>query len=178
MIATARIIGLLNAAIWLGAAVFAAWGTTKAVGSSEMQALLTPRHYPYISGVVSELIAARYWDLHIVCSVVALFHLCAESLYFGKVIAKNSLALLLSLLLLGIAQEVVIQPAVKRLHLGAHAVNRTEVQKAASARGKARWQWASQAIYVLMVIGLGSHLWRVASPPDATRFLVPGKYRS
>jgi hypothetical protein len=170
-------IGLLNAAIWLGAAVFAATGAGWAVSSDEMRQLLSARHYPYFSGAIAGLIASQYWHFHLACGAVAIAHLASESLYFGRVLNKKLLALLLGLVLLGIAQEIVVRPAVKRLHIAAHAVNRAAVERARAGGALGVWRTTSRVFEVLTVVGLGFYLWRIANPPEATRFVSPGKYR-
>ncbi len=177
VIATVRFIGLMNAAIWLGSAVFAILGADRAISSDAMMGLLGNRHFPYFSGAIAELVASRFWHLHIACSVVALLHLSAESLYFGRVLRKPWLALLMAMLCLGALQVGVVQPRIHRLHLAAHAVNRTPDARLKSAQSLRALRAVSGGLEFFMIAGLTAYLWRIANPPDPTRFLSPGKYR-
>jgi hypothetical protein len=177
VIATVRFIGLINAAIWLGSAVFAILGADRVLTSGAMQELLGPKHFPYFSGAIAELVASRFWHLHIACSAVALLHLAAESLYFGRVLRKPWLILLLVLLVLGTVQSMWLQPKMHRLHVAAHAVNRPEVVRQSAAHSLRVWRLASGTMELFLIIGLATYLWRIANPPDPTRFLTPGKYR-
>jgi hypothetical protein len=167
----------MNAAVWLGSAVFAILGADRVFSSGAMQELLGPKHFPYFSGAIAELVAGRFWHLHIACAAVALLHLAAESLYFGRVMRKPWLVLLLALLLLGTAQSMWLQPRLHRLHVAAHAVNRPENIREAAAHSHRVWRWVSGSFELFMIIGLAAYLWRIANPPDPTRFLTPGKYR-
>lgn len=177
VIATVRFIGLMNAAIWLGSAVFAILGAGRVLTSDAMLAILGAKHFPYFSGAIAELVASRFWHLHIACSSVALLHLAAESLYFGRGLRKPWLILLLALLCLGTLQVGVIQPNTHKLHLAAHAVNRTTAARQKSAQTLHAWRTVSGTFDLLMLAGLGAYLWRIANPPDSTRFISPGKYR-
>ena len=177
MIATVRFIGLLNAAIWLGSAVFAILGAGRAVSSDAMQELLGPKHFPYYSGVIAHLVASRFWHLHIACALVALLHLAAESLYFGRVVRKGWLVLLAGLLLLGVLQSSWVQPRAQRLHLTANAVNRSANVRQQAAGAYRTLNAVARGFDFVMIAALAAYLWRVANPADSTRFLPPGKYR-
>lgn len=177
MIATVRFIGLLNAAIWLGSAVFAILGADKAVTSQGMQELLGPKHFPYYSGVIVELVNARFWHLHIGCAAVALLHLSAESLYFGRVLRKPWLVVLCGLLLIGVVEVSGLQPKMHQLHLAAHAVNRPPAARQQAANIYRNWHAVSTIFEIFTLAALSAYLWRIANPNDPTRFLTPGKYR-
>jgi hypothetical protein len=177
VIATARIVGLMNAAIWLGASVFAVLGTGAATSSQAMEQLLTPAFYPYFSGSIAHIFLERYWLLHLACACIALLHLGAESLYFGRVIRKKTLGLLLTLLVLGILQKTAIMPALKRSHLGAHATNRTQIQKESALSSYRAWNGSSHVLNFVMMIALGVYLWRLANPPESPRFGSFTNYR-
>lgn len=168
---------MMNAAIWLGASVFAILGTSSAVSSEAMQQLLTSTYYPYFSGAIGQIFLERYWVLHLVCACIALLHLASESLYFGRVMRKKTLGLLLGLLVLGIAQKAAMQPALKRFHLAAHATNRTQLQRETALSSYRTWNGVSHVLNFVLILALGSYLWKLAKPPESPRFGPFSNYR-
>jgi len=51
-----RIVGILNAAVWFGAAVFFTFGAGFAPFSAEMKRLLGSNNYPYFSGAIAQIL--------------------------------------------------------------------------------------------------------------------------
>src|SRR4030095_2945285 len=80
-----RSLGVLNAAIWLGAVVFYTFGAVPGLTCQAAQALLGPRNFGYFSVAMADLVTTRLFHLQLVCAVVAVLHLMAEWLYLGKV---------------------------------------------------------------------------------------------
>jgi hypothetical protein len=173
-----RFVGLLNAAVWLGVAaffLFFAFGPAPALASTEMQELLSARNFPYFSVAIEQLLARRFLHWYLACSLVALLHLVAEWLYQGRYPQRMWLALVLALCLGGLVQTFVVQPQLKQLHR-LH-FPRPDLSEAAYRSFQA-WHKVSTALELLLVGGLLVYLWRVANPPDSTRFLNAGKFRS
>jgi hypothetical protein len=54
-----RLVGIANAAVWLGAAIFYTVCAGPAVVSSDMPALLGLKYFPYFSGAVGQIVLAR-----------------------------------------------------------------------------------------------------------------------
>jgi hypothetical protein len=173
-----RLVGLFNAAVWFGAAVFFTFGTGRAPFSPEMAALLGPKNYPYFSGAIAQLLIARYFQLQFICSAVALVHLLAEWLYLGRFPQRFQLGLLIGLCLTVLVGGCWLQPRLQRLHTVKYALNqRLEIREAAGRSFKA-WHGVSMGVNLLLVAGLAVYLWRVANPSDATRFVSAVKFRS
>ncbi len=172
-----RFVSLMNAALWFGAAVFFTFGAGPAAVSPEMQRLLGQNNYPFFSVAIGQLLATRYFHWHLVCSLVALLHLVAEWLYFGKYPRRLWLGLLLALCLIGVVQAYGLQPRLQALHRLEHARVEPELQQAA-ARSFRLWHGAALVLDVLMVAGLAVYVWRVANPTDPMRFVSASKFRS
>jgi hypothetical protein len=170
-----RFIGLLNAAVWFGAAVFFLIVTDPAASSGEMQDLLGAPNYPFYSVAIGQLLAARYFHLFLACSVVALLHLVAEWLYFGRHPQRIWLGLVLGLCLVGVAQVAVIQPRLKGLHRLQYT--RPDLREAA-VQSFRFWHGVSETVQVLLLGGLAVYLWRVGNPSNPTRFLNAAKFHS
>ena len=177
MIACLRFIGLLNAAIWLGAVVFFTFRAGPACVSPEMETLLGAKNFPYFSGAFEQLVAARYLTLVSVSAVIALAHLLAEWLYMGRPARKFSLALLAGLLAL-VGLGFWVEPRLKQLHTTRYAANTPPAQRDAAAKSFRLWHAGSRALNLVMLAGLVVYVWRVANPPDAPRFISSVKFRS
>jgi hypothetical protein len=170
-------VGVLNAAVWLGAAIFFTMGAGPALVSTDMLTVLGAKNFPYFSGAVAQIVLARFFRLQVACAVIALVHLVTEWLYLGRPAQKLWLGLLLGLLVLSVAGNAWLCPKLSRLHLIQYALNTTRQDSDAAARSFRTWQGVFQAINVLMIGGLGLYLWRVTNPADSLRFVSPVKFR-
>jgi hypothetical protein len=173
-----RFVGLLNAAIWLGAAVFFTFGAGPAVFSEDMKALLGPKNYPYFSGAIAQVLIARFFTVQLVCGAIAAVHLSVEWLYLGRPMRGFTGYLLIGLLVLGLAGDLGMQPKIKRLHTAKYAMNATPQSRATAARSLAIWHGVAQGVNLFILGGLVVYLWRVANPSDAPRFVPAVKLRS
>jgi hypothetical protein len=168
----------MNAAVWFGAAVFFTVGAGPAVFSQDMKHLLGENHYPYFSGAIAQVIIARYFDLQLVCSLVALLHAAVEWLYLGRPLQKFGLGLLLGLLCFSFVGGCIMQPKIKELHTRKYALNYAPEVQAAAAKSLRVWHRMAQMVNVLMLGGLAVYLWRVAHPVNTARFVAPVKFSS
>jgi len=178
VIACLRFIGLINAAIWLGAVVFFTLGASPACVSPEMETLLGAKNFPFFSGAVAQLVAVRYFSVVSVTAVIALLHLVAEWLYMGRPTRKFSLALLAGLLALVLFGGFWVEPRLEKLHATRYAANTQSDQREAAAKSFRLWHAGSRVINLIMLAGLVVYVWRVANPSDAPRFISSVKFRS
>jgi hypothetical protein len=171
-----RFVGILNAAVWFGAAIFFTFGAGLAPFSPEMKALLGPQNAPYFSGAIAQILIARYFQCQVICAVVAAVHLLAEWLYLGKHHHKLQVGLLIALASAAFIGAYWLQPRMKLLHATKYALNtRPEARKAAEHSFRA-WHGVAQVVNLLMVGGLTAYLWRATNPSDPTRFLSATKF--
>ena len=176
MIGFLRFVGILNAAVWFGTAIFFSFGVGLAPFSQEMKSLLGQNNYPYFSGAIAQLLIARYFDFQIACGGVAVLHLLAEWLYLGKLPRKFQVGLLVGLCSAALLGGYGLQPKLKALHATKYgANNRPEIRQAAG-RSFMAWHGVSQAVNLLLVGGLALYLWRAANPSDPTRFVKALKF--
>ena len=173
-----RFVGILNAAIWLGAAIFFTLGIAPAIFSGEMQTLLGRDYYPYFSGAIAQVLIARYFKLELICAIVALLHFMAEWLYLGKSAQKLWLGLVIGLFSLGIFGGFWLQPRLKELHTVRYAASTPRETRDAARQSFRTLHGTAQVINLLMLCGLGVYFWHVANPPDPTRFVSTAKFRS
>ncbi len=178
MIGTLRFVGILNAAVWLGAAIFFTFGIAPAIFSQEMQGLLEPKNYPYFSGAIAQIFIAHYFRLQLVCSIAALLHSVVEWLYLGKAPQKLWIGLLIGLFSVNLAGGCWLQPKLKRLHTTKYASNIRPEERRAAGETFRTWHGMAQVLNLLITGSVAVYLWRVANPPDPTRFLSATKFRS
>ena len=84
MIGFLRFVGILNAAVWFGTAIFFTFGAGLAPFSPEMKNLLGPGQLPLFLGGHRPDPHRALLSLSVACAVVAVLHLLAEWLYLGK----------------------------------------------------------------------------------------------
>jgi len=171
-----RFVGMVNAAVWLGAAVFFTFAGGPALFSDEMKTLLGPHNFPYFSGAIAQVLVARCFKLQLVCGLVALLHLFAEWLYLGRPLRRFTSYLLAGLLLCSLAGDFWMQPKIKSLH-HAQYTSATAQSRATAASAGRFWHGAAQGVNFLMLAGLGVYLWRVGHPLDTTRYVGGLKLR-
>jgi hypothetical protein len=183
---------MLNAAVWLGAALFCAAGVRPALISDDVQALFRDaqgafreQYFDYLSGAVSQVIATRYFYWHIVCAIIALLHLLAEWLYLGRAAHRLWLSLLGGLLAAGLIGNALVVPKLAQLHRARHSVElRPEYRGAAAKNREAAaksfqsWHRVFQGLNLLIIGGVAIYFWRATSPSDPLRFVTPTKFRS
>ena len=178
MIGFLRFVGILNAAIWFGGAVFFTFGSARAPFSSEMKALLGANNYPYFSGAIAQILIARYFRFQAVCSIIACLHLMAEWTYLGKQPERFRLLLLVGLCAAALLGGSWLQPKLTSLHAAKYSPNRKPEVREAAARSFRAWHGVSMGVNLVLVGGLAAYLWRVANPPDPMRFVSAVKFRS
>ena len=176
MIGFLRFAGIFNAAVWLGALIFFAFGAEPALGSDDVRSLLQ-KSFAYISDAVAQTVHLRmfYWSL--ACGIVASLHLFAEWLYLGRSARRFSAWLLVLLLTLTMISGCWVQPQIRTLHIARFlGVTPAERQKAQQSIG--HWRRISTMIDLFLMLGVTAYLWRTSNPPDKLRFLDPMKVRS
>jgi len=168
-----RLVGVTNAAIWFGAAIFLTFGVGPAFFSPGMLQILPRSH----AGAAAQVILERYFVLHYCCAGIALAHLLAEWLYAGRPLRRWVLCLLLILFALSLSGGLGLQPRLKRLHLEIYGVRSTPQQSRQAAKSFRIWHAVAQTTNLFMTFGLLAYLIQVTSSPASPRFLAAGKFR-
>jgi hypothetical protein len=161
-----RVVGVLNASIWLGASVFFTFFVGPAFFSEAMITLLSR---PY-AGAAAQIVLERYYTLHLVCGLIAFGHLVAESLYLGRPLLRWSLSLLAAILVLGFVGSMGIQPRLQRWHRVMVTASVPEEERAAAQRSFRIWHGASQALNLLAMAGVTVYLLRITRQGDNSRY--------
>jgi hypothetical protein len=167
-----RFVGLVNAAVWLGAAVFFVLTVPPAFSAANMKQLLTGAG---VREAIEQILWNRFFVVHHVCGAIALVHLLAEWLYTSKALERFLLGLVLGIFSLGLLSGLWLQPRLEKLNYTRHFAPAIE-QKEAADRSFRFWKGAMQALNLAMTLGLLVYFWRLSAPPAVPRFSGAGKY--
>ncbi len=178
MIGLLRLLGVFNAAIWLGGAVFFTTVAGPALNSSAMLAILQSRNFSYFSPAIAQVVLSGYFQFTIVCALVALLHLTIEWLYLGRPASRKfPLGLLVGLLLYGMAGSNLLQPRLKSLHTTRFSAQVKSADRQAADKSYQRWTTFSQVMNLVVIAGLIGYFWRITNPAETPRFISSVKFR-
>ena len=180
MNAVLRFIGVTNAAIWLGSAIFFTFGVAPAVFySPEMKELFGAVFREY-AGAIAQVLLQYFFRVQYVCAGIAALHLVVEWLYTRRAVERLRVQLLGALAGLVLVGGLVLQPHLQQLHRTRSGMASTPAQKAAAATAFARWHGVSQVANLVMMAALLGYFWRLTNPPDPTaapRFFSENKFK-
>jgi hypothetical protein len=154
MLPIIRALGLLNAAVWFGAAVFFTAVAGPAIFSPEVANFL-PRPQ---AGRLALALIDRYFLLHYVCGGIALVHLIAEWLASGRPLPRFRLALILGLLAVALAGGFGIQPGMRAQHRKAYDPKTPAAEQAIALKEFRRTHGLTQAANLGLMAGMLIHL--------------------
>ena len=177
MTAFLRYLGILNAALWLGAAVFLIIGLP-ALFSDEFKTGFFGPGAPYFAGLAAQRILARFFILQYWCGGVGLAHLTLEWLYCNKPLVQRNLGLLAVLIGLALVGGLWMQPKLEGLHRQMYYGATRAAQDGAGRAFKA-WHLVSECGNLIAIGGLLVYLWRASRSGEHARFerSNPGKIR-
>jgi hypothetical protein len=162
---------MVNAAVWLGAAVFCSTALLVAMNSSEMLALLGAPYFQQVSGAVTQIVFTRLYYLQTFCACVAGVHLVAERMYLSRTLRRFWVGLLAFLFLVSLAGSLWLAPKLARLQRLQYASGQTPAQQAQARNRFQVWDGVFQAVNVLMIGGIAVYFWRVTHTQDEPRFV-------
>ena len=166
MIGFLRILGIANAAVWFGGAIFFTFAVGPAFFSDKMLSLLGRPH----AGAAAQIVLERYFLLHQVCGGVALLHVVAEWLYMGKPLQRLTLWLLIAIYSLGLIGGLGLQPRLQGLHRTIYGPGVTVEQRDQAKRSFKSLHTMSQLLNLVVTAGVALYLWRVTTPANGYRY--------
>lgn len=172
MLGFLRLVGILNAAVWVGTVIFFTFAGAPAFFSDDMTRLLGKPH----AGAAAQILVYRYFIVQQWCAGIALAHLIAEWLYSGRPFQRLNLLLLMGLFMISLMGAYVMHPKLKELHLKKYSPQ-TSLEVKASASRSFRILHATSSVLNLFVIGgVLVYLWHVTKPVNTTRFASVNRF--
>jgi hypothetical protein len=173
-----RLVGVLNAAVWFGAAVFASFVA--------IPVFFTPALKNNIgevwTGVIAQMVFERFFVLQYICSIIALVHMFAEWLYLGKPLNRLTTSVLVGLFVIAFAGGLWLTPRLKHLHEVKYGYGRgvatTQAQRDEAGKNFRTLHGMARTVDILALCGLAIYIFRVTSPPNGPRFTPANKFRS
>lgn len=169
-----RFIGLLNAAVWLGAAISFTFALGPALFSPEMKAHFPPQHL----GFIAQIVIQKYFLFSYWCGAIAVIHLVFEKLYLGKKAERLAIIALSVAIALSLLGGIFFQPKLRALHLRHYDARSSQTQRSAAGRSFGMWHGVSQAMNLLVIGGLLIYFSRLSASSQSTRFSSAQKFRS
>ena len=181
MILVLRFIGVMNAAIWFGSAVFVLWAAP-VFFSSAVQETPLGKFWP---GVMVQFVFAKFFQLQVICCVVAIAHQLAEWVYLGRNLHRWVIVLLGAFLIMILAEGMILEPKLKNWNLVRHGLNQAYAAEKYNQEDQIRaaelfrtWHAVSRVFSLILVIGVGLVCWKVVHAGDNSRFGGAPKFRS
>jgi hypothetical protein len=171
-----RFIGLLNAAVWLGAMVLFTAILGPALFSPEVKILVGRSEW--LPGAIAQILVERYMLLQQWCAIIALIHLIFDWLYTGKLFAKSSIFILLICLGIGLSGTRLLAPEMKKLHLIKYAPQSAQADRERANRNFRILHGTSQVTNLLSLCGVLFYYWRLSVGPQAGRSGAAARYRN
>jgi len=166
----------MNAAVWLGAAIFFTFGADPASFSADMRAALGTPPASYFPGAISGVIMSRYYGFTLACGVIGLLHFFAEWFYMGRPRRKFSFGLVASLFVLTLIGRNAIEPNLARLNRK-HYTAAQPADRESAGKSFRVLDVTGIALNVLIIGGLVVYVTRVSSASETVRFNRPVQFR-
>jgi hypothetical protein len=173
-----RLVGVMNAAVWLGAAVFLTFVLPSVFFSTTLKSNLG-EVWP---GVMAQMVFERFFVLQYICSIVALVHMFAEWLYLGKPLNRLTTSVLVGLFLIVFAGGLWLAPRLKYLHEVKYGYGRaagtTQAQRDQAGKNFRTLHGLARTLDILALCGLAIYVFRLTTPANGPRFMPANKFRS
>jgi hypothetical protein len=166
----------MNAAAWLGTAVFFTFGAEPACFSADMRAALGTPAESYFPGAVSGVVMSSYYALTMACAVVAVLHFLAEWFYMGRPRRKFSFGLVAALFVLTLIGSRAVHPSLAHLN-DRHYRAAQPAERESAGKHFRVLRVTGITLNVLIIGALVVYVSRVSSPSDALRFMRPVQFR-
>lgn len=168
-----RCLGITNAAVWFGAAVFFTGAVAPAFYSPELLGILGPA----FSGGTAQVLWERYFSLQCWCGGIALARLILERLYTGQLLRHWPIYLVIGLFGWGLVSEFRLQPKLTRLHVETYGMRSTPQQRERAKKSYRTWRAVVKGMNGIIIVGLFVHLMEVTASGAPARLIGSAKFR-
>lgn len=163
-----HVVGLMNAAVWLGGAVFFTFVMAPGLFQPAMKRLF----HEYYVGTIAQMMQERYFAFHLVCGSIALLHALAQWFLRKRESQRVVLGLLAGILLLSLTGMFLLQPRMKSLFKIKYSAPTWSQRDQANA-SFGRWHGVAMTFNLIVLGGLVFYFWRLAGPSGASRYSTP-----
>ncbi|MCF7669869.1 MAG: DUF4149 domain-containing protein [Verrucomicrobia bacterium] len=175
MIALLRIIGLINASVWLGAAVFFTFSVSPALRSKPIIALFstggTSDTAQAYLGALYHIVLGHFHVWQITCAIIALACLLALRVLSGKPARLIMFYLLIGLLGAGLVGRFWIQPELKRIHTIRFSTKNDQTMKLEYRKTYLNRYRLSTILNILSIVGISAFFLKsIGESPEKSRF--------
>lgn len=173
--------GLVNAALWLGASVFFTLAVGTAFFSEKGLAVFGgPQNAAaarYYAGAMAQVVLERYFLMQQICGAIALVHISISWIYTGRPLHRTIISLVLAAFLIGCLEAHWVQPKLHGLHRTMYGFDRVTVAQANQARKSfGLWHGFSQILNLVAVISITGYFWRLNRVESGPRFTTQTKF--
>lgn len=175
MLSLLRLIGITNAAIWFGSALFFTLVAAPVFNSAEMPFLGDTDTYAIAA---AHVLLRRFFAVQSWCGGIALLHLMVEWLYAGRPLRRWGVYLVLVLFGWSLLGTFWLQPKLHQLHSDIYGLRATPQQRQQSKKAYPFWNGFTKTVNFLALFGLLGYLWQVTGTTTPTRFIGSAKFRS
>jgi hypothetical protein len=173
-----RLVGVMNAAVWFGAAIFLTFFAAPTIFAPDLKRFLGE----VWQGFIATKLLERYFVLQYFCSIIALVHAFAEWIYVGKHLHRATMIVLTTITIFVFAGGLWLEPRMKMLHEVKYGyfrgVNTPAEQREQAAKSFSTLHGLSSTLNLITVLGLAFYVWRLTAVPNGPRFVPTSKFRS
>lgn len=180
MVKIIRTIGLLNAAIWFGTAVFFTAGVAPAFFSTKMLSLFggeTSFYSRAYAGWANIIVLERYFYWQYVCGGIALCHLVFEWFYGGQLISRFKPGILALVCSINLISGIFLMPQIKQLHIEKYDVRSGVARREAAASSFKILHGISWGLNLIVIAGTGAYFYILTNQAVEHRLVLRDKFR-
>jgi hypothetical protein len=182
VLAFLRFIGLVNAAIWFGTALFFTFAVGPVFFGDAVLNIFGGRQAPYskaYAGLVAVVVMKRYFIWLQVCGLIAVLQGAAEAAYQGQSWKQFRNFLAVGLLGVSLLGGLWLEPTLEKLQAAKYNQRATPQQRELAGQSFGVWHGISQGVNLLTLAGLLVFFWKTAHPRQRDPLAPnPFQYRS
>lgn len=168
-----RCLGITNAAVWFGAAIFFTAAIAPSFYSRELLGILGEAH----AGGAAQIAWERYFALQFWCGGIAVAHLIVERLYTGQLLRHWPVYLVVALFGWALMAGLWLQPKLTRLHVQTYGLMSAPQQRERAQKSYRTLHGMVKGMNAIVILGLFVHLIDVTSSGAPPRLIGTTKFR-
>jgi len=175
-----RIIGLFNAAIWFGMAVFFTAGVSPTFFSHKILSLFGGENSLYsraYAGAVNVTVLEKYYYWHYICGVIAFCHLVFEWLFGGYLISRFKPSLLVLICSINLICGIFLMPPLKKFQLQKYDLKAPPTLREAASSSFKTLHLISYSLNLVVIVSTGLYFYNFTNHINEQRLVIKDKIR-